>query len=140
MNKNYLFPNRCKYIGKIIAIPSMLLGVVLLSDTKILGIDPWEWLGGHSDEVVVIGSIIGLTFAAFSKEKTEDEYITYMRSVSLIRAVIINYIIIIAGTFLISGTDYLTFVFANMISVLLLYILKFNFMLYRFKHYNKNEQ
>ena len=116
MKENYLFPNQFKKIGWIVFIPALILGLFFIiyqfdpifSDVKLFailtsGIGPWE--SGISffeiiktnimDELLGLLIIIGLLFIAFSKEKSEDEFILKIRLESLVWATYINYIILI---------------------------------------------
>jgi len=84
--------------------------------------------------------IVGLLFIAFSKEKIEDEMIVKIREQSLVWAVMVNFIILIIGILLIFGLPYLHFLSLQIFFVLILFIAKFNFELFRFKKVSKDEE
>ena len=109
MKLNYLFPNKFKKIGWFILIPSAILGFVtlifnyepsflefnlpaifiseLFSNTKLFGMVTNNIL----NEIIGILIIISSLLVAFSKEESEDEYISKIRLESLVWAVYINY-------------------------------------------------
>ena len=108
MKTNYLFPNRLKKIGWLLFIPGIILGIVYLiyqsdislfnikvfaiaeeaifSDTTFFSISENNIL----DEISSILLIIGTLLIAFSKEKSEDEFISKIRLESLVWATYIS--------------------------------------------------
>ena len=90
--------------------------------------------------IVPIMLIIGLLLIAFSKEKIEDEMIVKIREQSLVWSVIVNFMILIFGILLIFGLPYLRFLSFQIFFVLVLFIAKFNFELYRLKKATKDEE
>ena len=83
-----------------------------------------------TDEVAVAGSIISLFMIAFSRLKREDEYVAHMRLKSLQWGVYANYGIFILLTFVVYGGNYLGVLFYNIATILVLFILIFNYQLY----------
>ncbi|BAO55796.1 hypothetical protein NMS_1787 [Nonlabens marinus S1-08] len=71
-----------------------------------------------------IAIISGVVFA-FSKEKREDEMITSIRKDSLIWAFYFNYAVLIISIFLISGFDLFLVLALNMLSLLMFFIVRF---------------
>ena len=115
MEPRFLFPHRFKLIGWIIAIPSIILGLlVLINDFRFDFLTvkvPFKYFfdGGFSssddkgnvfsifnftDEISVIGSILGLLLIAFSKVRVEDEYVSQIRLESLQWAIYLNFEIV----------------------------------------------
>ncbi|MCL2289745.1 MAG: hypothetical protein FWC34_03450 [Bacteroidetes bacterium] len=90
--------------------------------------------------IVPVTIIIGLLLIAFSKEKIEDEMIVKIREQSLIWAVLVNFIILILGILFVFGFSYLYFLSFQIFFVLILFIAKFNFELYRFNKSVKYEE
>lgn len=74
----------------------------------------------------------GLLFVAFSKEKTEDEYIAKLRGDSLIWAVIVNAVLMIALSATVFGGWFVWVSFFNLYTTLVLFIIKFHLALHRF--------
>lgn len=91
------------------------------------------------DEIIFSFVLIGLLLISFAKEKNEDEYISFLRLKSWQWAVLISYGILFFANWLIYGSMYLAFMVYNMFTVLLVFIIKFNFSLYMLKKGDKNE-
>jgi len=144
-----LLPNKFKTIGWLILIPASILGlVVIYTDYSI------EWLNiktfailnkdfGKSTEMftyletnlinTILGSlfIIGGLLVSFSKEKTEDEYISSLRLSSLMWAVLLNYLILLLSFLFIYGISFLNIMVYNMFTVLIIFILRFHYLIYK---------
>ena len=81
--------------------------------------------------LIILGSGLVLVF---SKEKTEDEYTSLLRSTSLQWAIIVNTLLVLLATFTIYGLAYFNFMVIQLFSLLLLFNLRFQYMLFR--HYS----
>jgi len=152
---NFLFPPFFRIIGWIISIPCAgVLFCYLFSK-------PWDavppapfrffrekWsnvldiFGGGAifASICMVLLMIGLILIAFSKEKTEDEFITKLRGDSLIWAVIANTVLMALLSMLVYGGWFLYVSFFNLYSVLILFIIKYNIALYSFKKSNDYEE
>ncbi len=156
MKTKFLFPNRFKRIGWMLLVPSAILGIANIYfdfklkflDLKVLEI---YWGGGmnfppfqHSrlpsigfvknnitDEICGILFIIGALFVAFSKEKLEDEFIAETRLESLVWATYINYAILILCFLFIYDMEFMNVMILNMFSILIFFIIRFNYILYK---------
>ena len=84
-----------------------------------------------SDEILGILFIVGAILVAFSKEKHEDEFIAKIRMESLVWATYINYAILIFCMLFFYNIGFLYVMIFNMFTVLLLFILRFYYLLYR---------
>ena len=157
---NYLFPACFKKIGWIISLP--LAAVLTYYLIGFLGDDTspsetWNFFDNmftdpswRAFDLIAEGNIFlsicmvllvaGLLFIAFSKEKTEDEYIAKMRGDSLIWAVIVNSILLAAAFLCVYGGNFLYVLFFNLYTLLVLFIVKFNIALYRFRKSDDNEE
>jgi len=83
------------------------------------------------DEVLLTGLLVGCLLVAFSRQRTEDEFISRMRLEALVWATYVNYAILLLATVFIFGSFYLWVLVINTLSLLFLFILRFNWMLYR---------
>ena len=147
MKTNYLFPVVFRKIGwtllgisiglsffikdSVLDYPSRVFA--LWSDHgwfKIVHSDGW------SDEANFISLILALLFIAFSKEKDEDECIAQIRARSLVWAMLVNYSLLIIATALVYESVYLDVLYCSLFSVLIIFILKYNFALYKFRRGN----
>lgn len=142
MKTKYLFPNRCKIVGIIISAPLLLILMwIRLSEYTENTVDPWDLLGGFLDELAIIGAIVGLTLATFSKEKIEDEYIAQIRSNALMFAVVTQSLLTILSLILLYDTSgVIYFVFGALVYTMVIFTVKFNIDLYRLKKSCKNEE
>jgi len=144
-----LLPNKYKKIGWIILIPSFILGFYLILtsfqpswlNARVFSIFPddyssskkyFSWMDVNLTNTLV-GSlfIIGSLLVSFSKEKNEDEFIANIRSSSLLWAVLVNYILLLISFILVYGTSFLNVMLYNMFTVFLIFITRFNYILYK---------
>lgn len=139
MKSKYLLPHLYKKIGWCITIPLLIIGILLFPLGDVL-FEGAKWLtfldkfpGQYTDEIVAAGLIIGMLLVAFSKEKIEDEYINKVRLESLQISVLINYLLLIICILLIYDVEFLSVMTYNMFTILLLFIVRFNFIIYRNK-------
>ncbi|MEP7106867.1 MAG: hypothetical protein ABI760_02780 [Ferruginibacter sp.] len=149
MSYKLLFPNKFKIFGWFILIPSFIIGVYLTIrgfdaqwlNVKVFSLFSSEIFGPNKlfslIEVDLTNTIIGSLFIAgallvgFSKEKNEDEFIANLRLSSLLWAVFVNYVLLFLAFILVYGTAFLTVMVYNMFTVLLIFIIRFNYILYK---------
>jgi hypothetical protein len=149
MKNQLLLPNRFKKWGWALLIPAIILGAISLANS-------YEWLPLHvtiptliNEELMeptryfsmtytnMTNTLIGLLFIAgallvsFSKEKNEDEFIQSLRLSSLSWAVLVNYLLLAFAFFFIYGMAFLQVMIYNMFTTLIIYIVRFNYVLYR---------
>ena len=67
----------------------------------------------------------------FSKEKNEDEFISEIRLSSLLWAVWVSYMLLLIAFLLIYGSPFLEVMVYNMFTILIIFIVRFNFILYK---------
>lgn len=158
MKTNYLLPYQFKKIGWIIFIPAFILGVLWLIfdfepaflDVKVLALFNDDFLSSKgffaivenniANEIIGVLIIISASFIAFSKEKNEDEFISRIRLESLVRATYLNYGILIFALIFIYNMAFLTVMILNMFTILLFFILHFNWALYKSKKMISDEK
>jgi hypothetical protein len=121
--------------------------LLILSVPVLIGLMKFDWApaflevqyerNGHSystnalKEMVFTMWMVGLILIAFSKEKHEDEYISFVRLTSWQYAVLASVLISLSGVWLVWYWDYLLFSALNMLTVPVLFILIFNIMTYQ---------
>jgi len=159
MTKNYLFPSRFQKLGWILLVPFGLLFLYFCFTTSgsrvelnvpvfaIINNDignSTHWFtfikNDIMDEITYIGLIVSLLFIAFSKEKCEDEYISQIRSNSLVWALLINSLILIFCELFIYGFVFLEILYFNLFSILILFIIKFKIVVYKLNKSTQNEE
>ena len=148
MIRKLLLPNKYKIVGWSILIPAIILGIVLIFtdfegmplNAKIFAVLNNEIFGkSHfftfintnvTNSVVGILFIVGGLLVGFSKEKNEDEFIENLRQSSLLWAVLINYILLLFSFAFIYGTAFLNVMLYNIFTVLIIFIVRFNYVLF----------
>jgi len=152
MKVNYLFPNKYKKIGWVILIPSAIIGFItlileyepgflnlnvpalfideLFGDKHFFGVVKNNVLNEILGVLIIISSLL----VAFSKEKSEDEYISKIRLESLVWAVYVNYGILLISFVFIFDLSFLWVMIFNMFTVLLFFIIRFNWQISKLKN------
>jgi hypothetical protein len=149
MSSRLLLPNLYKKIGWFVLIPSTILGILLVYQE--FGAD-WLWarvfaiandgkdgkylyLSSRYTNITntVIGAlfIMGAMLVSFSKEKNEDEFIAEIRLSSLLWAVWVSYILLLIAFLFVYGSPFLDVMVYNMFTVLIIFIIRFNYILYK---------
>lgn len=90
-------------------------------------------------DVSILLVICSLAMIAFSKLKHEDEYLVHIRLRSLQIAVYLNYAAFLIATFMVNGLNYLMVLECNTVTVLVVFILVFNYSLYIKPRFSKSE-
>ncbi len=151
-----LFPNSFKLIGWILFIPSFILtvlssvGITMPElNGKAFAISSKQFLGtkvvlGFVElnlfpTIIGICFLLGGVFVAFSKVKNEDEYISELRLSSLLWAVYVNYALLLLAFIFIYNMSFLAVMIYNMFTILLIFIIRFHFILYRTSKLSANE-
>jgi small-conductance mechanosensitive channel len=161
METRFLLPNKLKLLGWILLIPSAILGALTiffevelkLLEFKVFTIysgSDFPWGGGSVvfgfDKVNLTKTIVGILFllgavmVAFAKEKHEDEFISKIRLESLVWATYISYAILFLCFLFIYGTGFLYVMIFNMFTILILFIIRFNYVIYRTSKSLQNEK
>lgn len=150
MLNKILLPNRYKKIGWVILIPSAIAGIVLsytgfdgyqlqarvfafFSDGEVFsGTKSFNFIDTNiTNTLAGVFFIIGAMLVSFSKEKNEDEYIAEMRLSSLLWAVFISYALLLLAFLFVYGTPFLSVMLYNMFTILIIFITRFNYLLYK---------
>ncbi|WP_214226015.1 hypothetical protein [Pedobacter sp. B4-66] len=147
--KNYLLiPSKYKVIGWIVFL--LFTGVYIYGtliypkshedmNFEIPGftwnyIERFKWANTNLTMVVLTsGILIGLLAISFSREKDEDEYISLLRLRSWQWAVLISYGILFLVNLFVYGDAFWAFMVYNMLTVLIVFIVKFYYSLYRLR-------
>lgn len=158
MKSLFLFPNQFKKIGWMLFVPSVLITLFItfsnITTDNYLNVTVFSFYeenigeapsyfkfikNGILDEILTIGIIVGGILIGFSKLKEEDEMISKIRYESLVWATYLNYGIIIFFTIFIFGLSYLYVLFYNMFTLLLFFIIRFHYMIYKLNTSNHDE-
>lgn len=129
MSNSLLLPNRFKRLGFIILVPFLALGTLYMFwDFNFSWLDIGTSIN-LTDEIALTGTIAGLLLIAFSKEKTEDEYISTLRLESLQWAVLIHYILLVIATWAVHELAYIQVMVYNMLTIPIIFIIRFHYVL-----------
>jgi hypothetical protein len=158
MKTSYLFSSKFKKIGWFLFITGIILGIVYLIkqpnppflNATLFAIAEQPLLGETTffsftktnllDEIIGLLLIFGSLLIAFSKEKSEDEFISKIRLESLVWATYINYgILLLTIIFVFDWIFFWVLVF-NMFTILIFFIIRFNWVLYKSKTQLQNEE
>ncbi len=158
MKQKYLFPHKFKALGWVLFILGVLLGIIviffnvepdflyvkvfsILGDTIFSSTKEREYFKitetNLIDELASVFAIAGGLIVAFSEAKNEDEFIRKIRSDSLIWALFANYILLLLAVLFVYGEYFLQITWINLVSPLILFILKFHWELYKLKKESK---
>lgn len=146
MKSSVLLPPKYKWIGIIVLVPSLVLGILVRFKEFTFSFLTLKDRGNplvsekgftleedinFTDEIALTGIIIALLFIAFAREKQEDEFIGKLRLESLQWAVVVNYILLIIATWLVHGFSYIDVMMYNMLTILIFFIIRFHLVLFR---------
>lgn len=129
MKNHLLIPSKYKVYGWIIFLAFLAMHIIanIISSGFLWTIDDW------SLTIAGAGILLGLMMICFSKEKNEDEYISFLRLRSWQLSVLVSYGILFIANLLIYGGWFLSFMTYNMLTVLIVFIITFNLSLYKLK-------
>ena len=156
MKQTLLLPNRFKTIGWFILIPATIAGIFLMATeyeanlltTKVFAIFNDDLFFGNNESygvrnnftvittdvtntLVGILFIIGGIMVSFAKEKREDEFIANLRLTSLMWSVWVNYALLLLSLIFVWGLAFFNVMVYNMFTILIIFIIRFNYILYR---------
>ncbi len=158
MKTNHLFPHHYKKIGWILFIPGALLGILYLLfesgldlfDASVFSIASSQLLkqpvyfgcieNNILDELAALLLITGSLLIAFSKQSAEDEYISQIRFESLVWAVYLNYAILLITIPFVYDIMFFWVLVFNMFTVLIFFIIRFHWALYKSKNQIADEE
>jgi hypothetical protein len=159
MKSNPLFPHCMKPVGWALFIPGVLLGILMLLNKMeapslfevnvfaIADLFPFgaKVLFGITknnilDEIISMMVIVGALLVAFSKEKHEDELIARIRMESLIWATYVNYMVLAFCIIFLYSFGFVYALIINMFTILVFFLIRYYWALYRFNKFNKNEE
>lgn len=137
MKTQFLFPNKLKPLGWVLFIPSLVLGVLnqyISFNFSFLEMESannklFSSTQNLTDEVALIGILLGLVLIGFSKLKTEDEYVQKIRLDSLLWATYLNIGLIILSTLLVYSDKYFEVMIYNLFALPLFFVIRFHLFL-----------
>ena len=160
MKTDYLFPFKFKIIGWILLLSGLFLGTLLIANDfefpdwsmqvfPLIGEksgmftvnESLTWSENNiSDELSAILIIVGGILVGFSKSKDEDEYISKIRTESLIWATYVNYGILLLTIIFVFDMAFFNVMIYNMFTLLLFFIIRFRYILFKSKKQLSHEE
>ncbi|HEX2967759.1 MAG TPA: hypothetical protein VHO46_01555 [Bacteroidales bacterium] len=159
MKSNFLLPHQFKKTGLFLFVSGIILGVFLLIkqsgfdflNVTVFAIAEQSPFDGSTnylsllennilDEIIGILIITGGLLIAFSKEKTEDEFISKIRLESLVWATYLNYFILILSIIFVYNIAFFWILVFNMFTVLGFFIIRFSWVIYKTKNQIGDEE
>ena len=149
MSQNLLLPHKFKRVGWFVFIPAAIAGIWRSFSSYEIDWLQWKVFSLYSNSLFedptvftwqttdVSNTLIGVLFIAgamlvgFSQEKNEDEFIRELRLSSLLWAVLISYALLLLAFVLVYGFAFFTLMVYNMFTVLLFFIFRFHYLLYK---------
>lgn len=149
MKTQLLLPSKYKTFGWFILIPAAVSGIILSFTgfeadwlhAKVFAIFNDPLFGERrffsfvytniTNTIVAVLFITGAMLVSFSKEKNEDEYIAGLRLSSLVWAVVLSYLLLLLAFIFVYGTAFLNVMIYNMFTVLIIFIVRFNYIIYK---------
>ncbi len=150
MKTHFLLPNQFKKIGWFLFIPSLIASFLIsvanlniddylvvkvfaFTNDDILGPKKYFSFINNSiaDELLLFGLVVGGILVGFSKLKIEDEFTSKIRYESLVWATYLNYGLILFFTIFVYGLSYLNVLFFNTFTLLLFFIIRFHYQIYK---------
>jgi hypothetical protein len=150
MKTHFLLPNKFKAMGWILFVPCFIISILVsifninldnylkikvfaFTETGIMVPNNYFSIIENSiaDELLLFGLIVGGILIGFSKLKMEDEFTSKIRYESLVWATYLNYGLILLFTIFIYGMSYLNVLFYNTFTLLLFFIIRFHYQIYK---------
>jgi hypothetical protein len=149
MFHHILLPHRFKKIGWLILSVAILFQIIVWIighepqwlNVRVFAILDSEFMGQSNyfhfitthigEDIIALLFILGALCAAFSKEKKEDEFISNIRLSSMLWAVLVNYILLVFAFIFFYGLSFFNFMILNMFTILIIFLGRFNYILYR---------
>ncbi len=138
MLQSLSLPNRYKAIGLIVLIPSLICWLLWTFDIYDFPFLLTGKGGGlfseenysYIEEILFTGWAVSLLFIAFAREKIEDEYVQTLRLQSLQWAVLANAALLLIANWSLYGEHFFRVMVYNMLTVLIIFIIRFHYVLH----------
>lgn len=156
-SRQLLLSNSYKKLGWWIFVPSLILGLFFMIASELPFNPTIRTFGLFGNELlskshpplrfgeielipnlIILSLLIGGLLVMFSKQKKEDEFINHIRLVSMQFSVFINYSLLFFCSVFIHGIPFLHVMIYNLFTVMLIYILRFHFLIFK-NSQNSNE-
>ena len=153
METRLLLPNKFKSAGWLILLFSIILWIyvvfIIKDEIAILNSSTFTIIGSEllrpteyftiiqtnlTYTLIGILFIIGGLIVVFSREKVEDEFISKLRLVSFQWSFLINHLLLLFFFLFVYGIDFMSVMIYNMFTTLILFIIRFHYLLFKYKN------
>jgi hypothetical protein len=138
MKPIFSLPPKAGIWGIVLLVPGVILGILYLYFD-------WNWgllqlpqtsnkfltNQNLTDELALTLCIIGLLLLSFARTKREDEYLQLLRLQAWQWAVLIHFLVLLVAIWAIYDAPFLTFMVYNMLTVLVIFQLRFTYLRWR---------
>lgn len=134
--KTFLFPRVFRLIGWMLFVPTLILGILLFSDS--LCID------GIAETIAIDTAIIGIAlgsiFIGCSRERIEDEMTGTIRLNALLTSLYSYVVFLVIWTLAVNGMTYLYVMAASIVMLPMIFVVRFRYEMYKFYKMKSDEE
>lgn len=158
MKTTFLFPASFRPLGWIVLILGLAIGIVLMAEDRladkaiatVFAIWDSDLLAEQRvfvftknsilDEIAIVLVCVGGLFAGFARVRDEDEFIASVRYESLVWALYLYLGVLVFATLFFYGVAYWYFMIANIVLMLLFFVVRFHFKLHQLRKSVRDEE
>ena len=129
----YLPEKPYRLFGQLVSVPLLIITLIALAASWFFKDDPElkDWT-----QVLLLFLPLTLLIWGYSKRSNEDEFISTLRLESMQLAVYLNYAILLLANFFLYFLDFLLVMYLNLGTIALFFVLRFNYMLWKYNKQN----
>ncbi len=138
-----LLAPKWKWIGVALTVPGLVLGFF-----SVFYEFEFPWLNfqlrdeketdffrkaeeNFTNEIALTLTVVGLLILAYTREEVEDERVRLIRLEAFQWSVLISFLLVLAGNWLLYSFDFYVFMVFNLFTPLVIFVLRFHYVLYR---------
>ncbi len=138
MKNSLLFPSNLRLYGCVLFLAGALLGIPNIFFEWQIGWlsfetesrDIFSGRQNLTDEIALTLLLIGLLILCFSSLKKEDERTLYLRLQAYQWSFVVNFLIILAGNWILYGEYFLYLMIFNLFTPLIVFLIRFYYLIY----------
>lgn len=135
--KIFLFPHAFRPIGWIVFVPTLLLGILLLTGGLSIQNSIIETI---LNDTAIIGIAIGSIFIACSRERIEDEMTSTLRLKALLSSLYTYVALLIIWTLAINGLNYIYVMAASLVILPMIFVVWFRYEMHKYYKIKSDEE
>lgn len=135
--KIFLFPHTFRPIGWIVLVPTLLLGILLLTGGLSIQGSIVETI---LNDTAIIGIAIGSIFITCSRERIEDEMTSTLRLKALLSSLYIYVAFLIIWTLAINGMAYIYVMIASLVMLPMIFVVRFRYEMHKYYKIKSDEE